>query len=202
MKKLNVVLTFTEEILGTGSSDPAIHETYISSQAPDAKSREEEIAAIGVEAEVEKSKTVFYRDGRGQPCLFDYQIKGFFKDACGMLARVPGTKSNKLKAYRKVIDGIVFVEPRMIPFELPANTPAASVGDCQRPLRAQTAQGERIALANSETAPAGTVLRFTVSLLDEGTEKLVLEWLDYGKWRGLGQWRNSGKGRFTFELVA
>jgi len=38
--------------------------------------------------------------------------------------------------------------------------------------------------------------------LDEGTEKLVLEWLDYGKWRGLGQWRNSGKGRFTFELVA
>ena len=32
-------------------------------------------------------------------------------------------------------------------------------------------------------------------------QKLVLEWLDYGKLRGLGQWRNSGKGRFTYELL-
>jgi len=197
MKSINVVLTLNEEMLGTGSSDPEIHETYISSKAPDAKSREEEIAAIGVEAEIEKSKTVFYKVD-GKPCLFDYQIKGFFKDACGMLARVPGTKSNKLKAYRKVIDGIVFVEPRSILIELPEG---GEIGNCQRPLRAQTAQGERIALSNSETVPAGSVLRFTVNLLDEATEKVVLEWLEYGKLRGLGQWRNSGKGRFSFVVT-
>ena len=196
MKKINVVLTLTEELLGTGSSDPEIHATYISSQAPDAKSREEEIASIGVDAEIQKSKTVFYKQD-GKPTLFDYQIKGFFKDACGMLARVPGTKSNKLKAYRKVIDGIVFVEPRVIAMELPEGS---TIGNCQRPLRAQTAQGERIALANSETVPAGTVLRFRVNILDDGLEKAVVEWLEYGQLRGLGQWRNSGKGRFTAEV--
>ena len=32
-------------------------------------------------------------------------------------------------------------------------------------------------------------------------EKLVREWLDYGKLRGLGQWRNSGKGRFEWKEV-
>lgn len=28
-----------------------------------------------------------------EPVLYDYQIKGFFKDSCGMLARVGGKAS-------------------------------------------------------------------------------------------------------------
>jgi hypothetical protein len=73
------------------------------------------------------------------------------------------------------------------------------MGECQRPLRASTAQGERIALAHSETCPAGTAVELEIVCLDKGHEKLVKELLDYGKMRGLGQWRNSGKGRFTWE---
>ncbi len=193
---LKVRITFTEELLGTASGNPEVHAEFIASKAPDAPSRDEEIVAIGVQAEVEKTKTVFPKED-GRPFLWDYQQKGMLKDACGMLTRVPGTASNKLKAYKKVIDGLIFVSPRKIFLHLP--TGDGQSGSCQRPLRAQTAQGERIALANSETMPAGTWFQCDIQMLDASHEKLVREWLDYGALRGLGAWRNSGKGRFTWE---
>ena len=74
------------------------------------------------------------------------------------------------------------------------------IGECQRPLRAQTAQGERVSLANSEEIPAGATCEFEVLCMDDTHEKAVYEWLDYGELRGIGQWRNSGKGRFVYEI--
>lgn len=195
MKKMQVEITYIEELLGTASADPEIHKTFIASKAPDAATREEEVAALGVDAVEEKSTTVFPRDDDGNPFTWDYQWKGFFKDSCGMLRRVKGTHSKKLTAYKKVIDGLVMVAPRKVALELPEGE---EVGMCQRPLRASTAQGERVALASSETAPRGTVQRFTVLLLDEGLVDAVIEWLDYGYMHGTGQWRNSGKGRFVY----
>ena len=194
MKTMKVKVTLLEEMLGTASANPEIHDEFIASNAPDAPSREEEIAALGVEAVQEKGKTVFPRNAEGRPIMWDYQIKGFFKDAAGMLRKVPGTKSAGCKAYKKQIDGLIFVEPRMIPLEF-----VGEVGDCQRPLRAQTMQGERVALASSETVPAGTTMEFTVSCLVASDMAMVEEWLDYGRMRGLGQWRNSGKGRMSWE---
>ena len=140
--------------------------------------------------------TVFPRDENGNPIFWDYQVKGFFKDACGMLRKVSKTKSSGIKAYKKQIDGLIFIQERKIPFVYDGN-----IGNCQRPLRAQTAQGERISLANSETIPAGATLEFTVECLVDSDMDAVREWLDYGRLRGLGQWRNSGKGRFTWEEV-
>ena len=81
---------------------------------------------------------------------------------------------------------------------LPAGT---GIGNCQRPLRASTPQGERVALASSETVPAGTKLRFDIVMLDPKLEGLVREWLDYGELRGLGQWRNAGKGSYSWKEV-
>lgn len=196
MKEMKVRLTLLEECLGTGSNNPEIHSEYIASKAPDAKSRTEEIEAIGVDAEVEKGMTVFSRNENGHPILWDYQIKGFFKDACGMLRKVPKTKSSGIKAYKKEIDGLIFIQERQIPFVY-----EGEIGNCQRPLRAQTAQGERISLANSETVPAGAQLEFTVECLVDSDMDVVEEWLDYGKLRGLGQWRNSGKGRYVWEKI-
>lgn len=196
MSIMRVRLTLTEEVLGTASNNPEIHSDYIASKAPDAKSREEEIEAIGVDAEVEKSMTVFPRNENGDPIMWDYQIKGFFKDACGMLRKVTGTKSSKLKAYKKEIDGLIFVQERQVPFVY-----EGEIGNCQRPLRAQTAQGERISLANSETIPVGATLEFTVECLVDSDMEAVEEWFDYGRLRGLGCWRNSGKGRFTWEVI-
>lgn len=194
MKELKVKLTFIEEVLGTASNNPEIHSEFIASKAPDALSREEEVAAIGADAVEEKSITVFPRLEDGTPFAWDYQIKGFFKDSCGMLRNVSKTESSKIKAYKKYIDGLVFVKERKIPFEN-----YGTIGECQRPLRGQTAQGERIALAHSETVQAGSELTFTIQILKDDLEKAIREWLDYGALRGMFQWRNSGKGRFIWE---
>jgi len=197
MKKLKVKLTMVEEMLGTSSSDPCLHAEYIASKAADAATTAEEVAALGVDEVVHKGMTIFPRED-GKPFVYDYQIKGFFKDACSALARVKTTESSKIKAYKKIIDGLIFPQPRKIMLELPEG---GTIGNCQRPLRASTAQGERIALANSETVPEGTTLTLDILMLDEGYEKLVVEWLTYGVLKGIGQWRNSGCGRFSWEKV-
>lgn len=191
---MKVRLTFIEPVLGTWPNNPDIASEFIASKSPDARSVEDEIAAIGAEEYEAKGMTVFPRDEKGRPFLYDYQIKGFFKDSCGMLARVKTTESAKLKAYKKIIDGLIFVEPRKIEFEL-----SGEMGTCQRPLRAQTAQGERVSLANSEEIPAGSTVEFNILTMDEAHEKQVREWLDYGVLRGIGQWRNSGRGRFLWD---
>jgi hypothetical protein len=193
---MKVRITFTEPVLGTWPANKDIASEFIASKAPDANTVEDEINALGVNAVVEKGKTIFPKLDDGTPFLYDYQIKGFFKDSCGMLWRVKSTQSSKLKAYKKIIDGLIFVEPRTIPF-----LNYGEIHDCQRPLRAQTMQGERVSLANSEEIPAGASVEFEIMCFDESHEKSVREWLDYGRLRGIGQWRNSGKGRFVWEEI-
>lgn len=203
MKKLHVKLTFTEPVLGTWPSNQNIAREFIASKSPDAASIEDEVAALGADAVADKGMTVFPRDAEGRPVLYDYQVKGFFKDSCGMLARIGGktetgkkravNESGKISAYKKVIDGLIFVQPRMIPLVV-----NGEMEECQRPLRAQTAQGERVSLANSEQIPAGSTCEFDVLCMDDSHEAAVREWMDYGALRGIGQWRNSGKGRFTY----
>lgn len=202
MKTKRIRITFYEEILGTASGDPEVHDNYIASKAPDAKSRKEEIAAIGVEEEIEKSKTVFPKED-GKPFIFDYQLKGFFKDAQKALNRIvtwtddKGNKTNlKLTAYKDKIDGLVFPRQRKIFYNV---SEEPDIGDCQRPLRAETAQGPRVALANSESLPVGTWIEFTLDCLDNETMAYMVHCLNYGVKRGIGQWRNSGKGRFLWE---
>lgn len=195
MKTMKVRLEFLEEVLGTASADPEIHETYIASNAPDAPTRKEEVEALGVEEVFEKSMTIFPKEN-GIPFLWDYQIKGFFKDACGMMRKVFGSVSSKMKAYKKEIDGLIFVKERKIPVQFDG-----AMGICQRPLRAQTAQGERIALSSSETIPAGAAIEFEIECLVDSDMNAVIEWLDYGKFRGIGQWRNSGKGKFAWKVI-
>lgn len=181
MRILQCKLTTIEAMLGTASNNKELHSEFIASHAPDAPSREEEIEAVGVEEVIEKGMTVFSRNEDGRPILWDYQIKGFFKDACGVLRKVKGTKSSKIKAYKKEIDGLIFVQERQIPV--------------------QTAQGERNSLASSEEIAAGAVLEFSVLVMADELVPAVKEWLSYGKLRGLGQWRNSGKGRFLCEIL-
>ena len=195
MKEMKVRLTFTEELLGTASADPEIHRRFIASNAPDAPTREEEVAAIGVDEAVERAMTVFPRTDDGRPMLYDYQIKGFFKNAAKAYNYID---KKTLPAYKTKIDNLVFVRERKIPLEFPEGK---GLGDCQRPLRAQTAQGERVALANSESAPAGTEIEFTIMVMDDALMKNVVDWLNYGELNGIGQWHNSGKGRFKWKEV-
>jgi len=145
--------------------------------------------------------TVFHRmpDGDGRPCLVDYQIKGFFKETCGALRRVSISASAKITAYKKIVDGMVFIEPRFLALDLAGGT---EIGVLSRPLRAQTAQGERIAIASSEMIPAGATVRFQILTLSDKVipQALLEEWLSYGALKGLGQWRNASYGRFTYTI--
>lgn len=196
MKTMKIRITFTESILGTCPANEDIYRAYIGSKSPDAATIEDEVAALGEEAVAEKAMTVFPRNKDGVPFLYDYQIKGFFKDTCGGLRKVSGTESSKIKAFKKEIDKLIFPMPREIAFEN-----FGEITECQRPLRASTPQGERVSLAISEEIPAGAQITFDIELLSNDHEKAVREWLDYGKFSGIGQWRNSGKGRFTWEEV-
>ena len=196
MTTLKVKLTFVEPILGTSPANEDIYREFIASKAEDAATIEDEVAALGAEAVAEKGMTVFPRMEDGTPFLYDYQIKGFFKDTCGGLRKVKGSVSAGIKAYKKEIDKLIFPEPRCIPFDN-----YGEIGVCQRPLRAQTAQGERVSLAMSEEIPVGSSVTFDIVCLTDDHVKAVREWLDYGRFSGIGQWRNSGKGRFTWEEV-
>lgn len=195
MATVAIEITFTEEVLGSSPNTKEIYSEFIASKAPDAASVADEVEAVGADEVTEKGTTVFPRNDDGEPVIWDYQLKGFMKDACGALRRVPGTLSSKCKAYKKVIDGTIFVKERSVAFQLPEG---GEVGICERPLRADTPQGARVALARSETVPAGTKIRFTLVVMNKSDWPLVQEWLDYGKFRGIGQWRNSGKGRFEW----
>lgn len=126
---------------------------------------------------------------------------GYLKEVCGDLKRSPKTRSNKLSAYKKVINGNVFVFPRRIPLihpnELPADLPSL-----ERPLRGQTAQGERVALVKSDVMPIGTRLYFELHVLPgKVTEKLLNEWFTLGLFKGFGQWRNGSYGSFKYRLI-
>lgn len=174
-------------MLGTVPKDPEVYATYIASKGVD---NEDELATLPESLE-EKGWTGFHDNGSG-PILYNYVLKGFFKDACGMLRRAKGSESSKIRAYRKIIDGLTFIEPRQIPIEL-----TGPLELIERPLRANTAQGERVALVRSDAAPVGSRLAFQLTVLgDDVNEMLLSEWLDYGKLRGLGRWRNSGAGCF------
>ena len=189
-------LTLNEPMLGSKPSNEGVFTDYIASNKKDGVDPDEVAAAKEAEERVKESMTVFHRmdDGR-TPMIWNYQIKGFMKDACSGLRRVPDTLSSKIKAYKSVIDTTIFVEPRKIPLDLPDG---GEIGVLERPLRAETLQGPRVALAKSETVPAGTKLRFTVKFLVPSMKKVFEEWLDYGELRGLSQWRNGGYGVFTW----
>ena len=197
---MKVRITLTEEMLGTASANPELHKEFIASKSADADKLEEEMKALHADEAMAKAMTVYPRDDDGLPILFDYQVKGFFKDTVGLLlelddkeVKVGKTKLSKF-TYKRLVDNYVFVTPRKIRL--------APVGPvCTRPLRAATMQGDRVALASSETVPAGTVFEFEVSSLAPALTEMLRACLDYGALKGIGQWRNSGKGRFTWEEI-
>lgn len=104
MATVAIEITFTEEVLGSSPNTKEIYSEFIASKAPDAASVADEVEAVGADEVTEKGTTVFPRNDEGDPVIWDYQLKGFMKDACGALRRVPGTLSSKCKAYKKVIE--------------------------------------------------------------------------------------------------
>lgn len=151
--------------------------------------------------ELERGTTVFHRVN-DQPALLNYQVLGFIKAAGQVLNGKVGRgrkDGEGVKNLRSKLASAVFVQPRVIPLRLPEG---GEIEYLERPLRASTAQGERVALARSEMVPEGTTLELHLEVLDgEISEDVLRDLLDYGYYRGLGQWRGSGAyGTFRYEL--
>ena len=195
-KVVNVELTFQKDILGSWPSDPEIAETYIASKAPDAETMAQQIENLGVDAVTDSRKTIFPRDKDGNPIIYDYQIRGFFKAAAKALYKLEGSKSSKIKAYKQTVDTKVFIVEEETPIIFDGE-----IDTCQRPLRASTPQGDRVALAFSESIHKGAKIIFGIRMLDPSLEDVIYEWLDYGQYNGLGQWRNAGYGKFTWRKL-
>ena len=196
--KCKIILT--EPLLGTLSGNKEIAEEFINSKHPEGHSDEE--SKCHPEEELEKSSTVFARDN-GLIMLWDYQIKGFFKEACEQMIHSGTMKKEELRKflltqymYKKTIDQQIFVFSRKILLVLPEGAKPEFI---ERPLRGQTMRGERICLARSESVPKGTIFYIEVQCLNKKLEKFIPQWLKYGALLGLGQWRSSGMGRFEFK---
>jgi len=220
MKTVKVRLTFLEPMLGTLPADEEIYRDYIATKNPDRTPDQvdAEVKALSEEVkeasdEVGRPITTFARitlpDGSRIPAIYGYVLKGMFKNACSALRECEGTLSSELTSYKKKIDQLVFVnmnnpsgDPKSpIVLSDPSVYHDGILPICERPLRAQTPQGERVAISSSEEIPAGSTVDFEVTALNDLMFALVFEWLDYGKLNGLGCWHNAGRGRFTYEVL-
>lgn len=233
MNTRTIEITFAEDVLGSLNNNPNIFEEFQTAKIPPgetaaAKKAEETLTVVGemsaeelekaADEKIEKQTTVFPRNTDGKlttvpkdACFcFDYQWRGFFKEALQLGTEIGADEMGKLSKWtiRKAVDSMVFIAERRIPFMMDGK-PITSVKQLERPLRAMTQRGERICLARSEIIPAGATLSFTLKWLEnkngKSTQKITEEalvWaLDYGSLKGFGQWRGGGFGRFTYKII-
>ena len=196
------ILKGSEPILGSNPANPKVREAYIESKKPETQTENE--SALTPEQGVGENYglTVFLRHPEtATPMVFDYTVRGFLKEALLTLAPQLGLVAPKSK-----VDKYLFVSPRHIPLQDKDLRPAEIGGIYERPLRAMTMQGPRVALAGSEIINDWQIV-IELTLLNNAGGKnkgSVLDWtaveeaLDYGRLQGLGQFRNGGFGRFTW----
>ena len=206
IREYKIEVTFTRDLLGSVPKDKEIYRRYIASKGEDDGVEEEdldqEVDDVPEDGSGETGWTGFLTDENG-PYLSDHVVIGFLKSAGMALRRIKGTESSKIRPYRKVLNDLVHVKEEKLYLQLPEG---GELGELGRSLRASTPQGERVAIAYSDTAPRGTKVEFTLQIVS-GSEKspaVSQEWLeellDYGAFLGFGQWRNAGYGRFTYTI--
>ncbi len=203
--------TLTENLLGTIPSKKDLFSAHVANEETQDDEREQMKDLEAGEA----GYTTFMQDEQGV-YLYDFHVKGFLKEAGNVLKEVVETSTVKktkdgpggepydlksaqvgVKALKSKLDNFVFVFPRRIFLKDKVD------GVFERPLRAMTALGPRVALAKSDYVAAGTQFEVEIALLPhkELTWPLIEELLDYGQLKGLGQFRNGSYGRFTWEHI-
>jgi hypothetical protein len=212
MTLYRVTITTTEDMLGSAPADPEIYRSFIASKKlkeDKVKAAPEKLADLNAEEKQladeevkllpqdDNGISVFRRNDEGI-ILMDFQIRGFLKEAAEAVSGIWGVRSK--------IDKWVFVRERIIPVMRNGAHVKQPDGVLERPLRAQTMQGPRTALAASEKLNPGVSMTFTLLVLPLGeskgrlNEETLRSWLEYGELNGLGQWRTGSNGRFTFTM--
>ena len=204
---LKVKVVGLTPILGSISLDKEVATNFIVNKTKTDEERAqaiEDMKGLPEDEVLEKGTTGFYRDSDGYPVIKGYQIKGFFKAAAKALK-----DQLKLASYLSKIDNFVFINETNIPIYRDGKRVEDVDGMLERPLRAETAQGPRVALARSEKIDEGWELEFTIRVVENaGTAKsapidldVIKELLSYGELKGLLQWRNAGFGSFKYEVL-
>lgn len=226
--KMEIELTFTEPLLGSMSGNRDLHEEFIASKAPTVAKAQKEVAAIkpngtgngeqavadyDVEEQVAKAMTVFGADDHGL-FIWDYQMKGHIKEQILALIELgePCVKGLSKWTYKRAVNFFVHIVPRYIYLlDLSGNHWLSAPSRLQRPLRAETQMGERIALASSQMLPVGTSCRFQVQIISGENQKknlavispeTIKACLEFGSLKGTGQWRSGGYGRYTWRELS
>lgn len=196
VQELKVKINFIQPILGSMPADEELYTKYIAEKAPADWLKDEEVEEHQ-EKEYDRNVTVFPQDEKGI-FLYNYHVKGFLKNAGNVLK-----EQLKIKNLRNKLDDYLFIKERKI--YLIRNDRVIEEEDevLERPLRAMTMQGERIALTASEMINPPAQAEFTIQLVEhkEITMNTIRELLDYGKLQGIGQWRNGGYGQFEWEEI-
>lgn len=195
--EMKVRIKFTQPILGSMPADEELYTKFIASKAPAEWLVDEEVENIP-EVDYDKGVTVFPQDKQGI-FLYNYHIKGFFKHAGNVLK-----DQLKIKNLRSKLDDYLFILERKIYLIRDGKIIQEEDRILERPLRAKTMQGERVALASSEVIDPPAEAIFTVQLLEHKEVKMdtIKELLDYGRFMGIGQWRNASFGSFEWEEIA
>ena len=196
-----IKIWFFTELLGSLPANPEIYTEYIASKALDAPTVQDELSMLPQEEVVNKGTTVFLVRTKGKDagkvCLASYCLLGFFKEKTKYLRQETGSGFDKFTNYKGKIDGNFAIDKPFITLEIPEGT---ELGTCQRPLRAETAAGPRVAIASSQSCPPGTSMEFELNIFNRDFNKYAYKCLEKGFWNGMCQWRSGGKGRFIFEV--
>jgi hypothetical protein len=161
---MKIEITLTEATLGTLAGNPEIAKEFIMSKHPDGI-QQDELHAETPEGDLAKACTIFPREN-GKPFIWDYQIKGFFKEACIAMIETDTITQEELKAVRLT----KYLFKRTIDRKIHENWNAELSGEicwCERPLRGMTMQGERISMARSEEIPAGSKFSFEIICMNK-----------------------------------
>jgi len=216
-----------EDWLGTNSLDPDIHARHVLDKVTDEAARQRELDSLPKEEAMEqvekKGMTVFYRRPEDKVLYIkNHMIKGFLK-ASGDALRVEANKettrtkpeegAEKPKGKGtiwgsidgKIDDNITVYPNELVICDVDGKPKLDGDGFLVRSLRAQTLQGPRVTVVKSEILSPLSRIRYTLFWPSNGpvNKDMLVKMLDRGEiYFGLGQWRSSGKGKFTYRILA
>lgn len=205
-RHMNCQVIFICELLAASAGDKNIFANFIADHAIDAKTREDEVNAVGVREVVTKGRSIFdYVNG--QICWPSHRWLGYFKAKTGADRRDDETIVYDLSSYKGILDENTFFTAKNYPLIMPESA-NDKTGTCDR---AMPGDGFKrpTSIKSSETVPPGTVTSFVVqtnvkNVGKKGEEKdyldVLRECMDAGALSGTGEWRGSGKkGTFLWE---
>ena len=186
-KKYRLDIVFTAPLLGTqpGANTPASDfiRNKVKEENPNANIADE---VPTLPEELEKGTTGFPRNAEGKPILFNYQVKGCFKNAGKIL-----NGSHNFKGLESKITDLLTVIPRQIVIN--TDKPITFL---ERPLRAQTMQGPRVSLVRSEMIAEGATATCEIEVQETTKvnfpDELIMDLVSQIERAGFLQWRNSG----------